>query len=457
MPYRKKKRVTCLTTSSRVVKLQPPRTRVAEDTKFATQEIKVFRQKNRYKHISRKLKLAKGLIEPAHRAKPSFTWPRFGAFLNGLKKPRNLAVVLIVAGLAGTAAYVNLAQAGYDTVTDNTSPVFSYFDYKAEEEELVTVKASDPQKLVSDTNADLTSVSVAASENLRINAEEAALTQLIQPNELTESAYSSNPEVTATAFQNNNVENLFYEYVVQPGDTLSSIARASGIREDALAMERGWDDLVKPGDILKIPTTNDPFHRVEEGHTIDEIAQRYAVASKDIIDANDLSADGTVTPGEFLTIPGGLIEDRPAPPPPVQVTPSRTRRVATASRNTASSSTSRRSTSSSSASTSTGQSYAGGTGWCVGYARTRRPDIAVRGNAGTWLGSASAQGYSTGGAPQAGAVEVSNKSAWGHVAVVDEVYADGSYKVTEQNYKGYGIVSSRVVPAGDGTVQGFIY
>lgn len=97
--------------------------------------------------------------------------------------------------------------------------------------------------------------------------------------------------------------------------------------------------------------------------------------------------------------------------------------------------------------------YVGNGMWCTDYVHSKRPDIAVYGNAGyNWISSAQAAGKSTGTTPKAGAVAVMN----GHVAYVDSVNPDGSYTVSEMgwNYKP-GSYNQRTVQPG--AFGGFIY
>ena len=97
--------------------------------------------------------------------------------------------------------------------------------------------------------------------------------------------------------------------------------------------------------------------------------------------------------------------------------------------------------------------YVGNGMWCTDYVHSKRPDVAIYGNAGyNWLSSAQAAGKSTGNSPQAGAVAVMN----GHVAYVESVNPDGSYVVSEMgwNYKAGNYNQRTVQP---GSFGGFIY
>lgn len=97
--------------------------------------------------------------------------------------------------------------------------------------------------------------------------------------------------------------------------------------------------------------------------------------------------------------------------------------------------------------------YVGNGMWCTDYVHSKRPDVAVYGNAGyNWINSAQAAGKSTGSAPKAGAVAVTN----GHVAYVESVNKDGSYVVSEMgwNYQAGKYNKRTVTP---GSFGQFIY
>jgi N-acetylmuramoyl-L-alanine amidase len=97
--------------------------------------------------------------------------------------------------------------------------------------------------------------------------------------------------------------------------------------------------------------------------------------------------------------------------------------------------------------------YVGNGMWCTDYVHSKRPDVAIYGNAGyNWISAAQADGKQTGSTPRAGAVAVTN----GHVAYVERVNADGSYVVSEMgwNYQAGNFNRRTVQP---GTFGGFIY
>ncbi len=97
--------------------------------------------------------------------------------------------------------------------------------------------------------------------------------------------------------------------------------------------------------------------------------------------------------------------------------------------------------------------YVGNGMWCTDYVHSKRPDVAIYGNAGyNWISAAQANGKTTGTSAQAGAVAVTN----GHVAYVESVNPDGSYVVSEMgwNYQAGNYNQRTVSP---GTFGAFIY
>jgi len=66
-------------------------------------------------------------------------------------------------------------------------------------------------------------------------------------------------------------------------------------------------------------------------------------------------------------------------------------------------------------------------------------------------------GFRVGSTPAVGAVMVTRESYLGHVALVEAVNPDGSWVVSEMNYAGWGVISSRTIKPGTIPVVGFIY
>lgn len=82
-------------------------------------------------------------------------------------------------------------------------------------------------------------------------------------------------------------------------------------------------------------------------------------------------------------------------------------------------------------------------GYCTWYVKNRRPSIPNGwGDAYQWLGNARAQGFATGSTPRVGAVG----TAGNHVVYVESV-SGSSVFISEMNYVGWNVRSTRTAPA----------
>ncbi len=84
-------------------------------------------------------------------------------------------------------------------------------------------------------------------------------------------------------------------------------------------------------------------------------------------------------------------------------------------------------------------------GYCTWYAKNRRPDLPNNlGDADQWVARAQAQGIATGSSPSPGAIGQQGM----HVVYVESVNNDGTVTISEMNYQGLYVTSSRTVSAG---------
>lgn len=174
-------------------------------------------------------------------------------------------------------------------------------------------------------------------------------------------------------------------------------------------------------------------YTVIAGDNLSKIASSHGTTWVRLFNKNTQITDPNIlNVGDILTIPS-IDEQLPERLPPVitpiqQINASQPQTVSTSPRAVAS---------------SAGNTYA--PGYCTWYAKSRRPDLPNRmGNAISWVSSAAANGYATGGVPKAGAIGQQGN----HVVYVESVNSDGSVTVSEMNYKGLYVVSTRTVPAG---------
>jgi soluble lytic murein transglycosylase-like protein len=93
------------------------------------------------------------------------------------------------------------------------------------------------------------------------------------------------------------------EYEVQPGDSLSVIARAHGVSTAELAAANAISDLhlIRVGQVLTIPGQ---VHVVSAGESLSVIARTYGVSTADLAAANDIGDANVIRVGQELRIPG---------------------------------------------------------------------------------------------------------------------------------------------------------
>jgi LysM repeat protein len=115
-------------------------------------------------------------------------------------------------------------------------------------------------------------------------------------------------------------------HVVQSGDTLFSIAEFYGVTIAALSEANGLtsQSYLQPDQELIIPisTTADLplptatalsqelLHTMQQGETLQDIAQRYGLSVQEILEANNLQSGSGLGPGDTLVVP---VVDEPTP------------------------------------------------------------------------------------------------------------------------------------------------
>jgi len=237
-------------------------------------------------------------------------------------------------------------------------------------------------------------------------------------------------------------------YTVKDGDTFGKVAQAHGVTMETLFWANEIEDVddIAPGDTLFILPISGLKHKVKSGDTIDKIADEYDVDKKDIIAHNGLPANGELTKGVEIIIPGAQ-KDIPEPEP--IFTPREYIAGGSGSTNLGS-----KVVSSGKVARKGGNSFP--YGYCTYYVANKR-NVTWRGNAGAWLYNAKAAGMKTGKKPKVGAIVVTTEDArYGHVGYVEKV-GDGTITVSEMNYKGWGVVNRRTLSQNARVIRGYIY
>ncbi len=224
-------------------------------------------------------------------------------------------------------------------------------------------------------------------------------------------------------------------YTVQDDDDIYSIAKRFQVSSNELRWSNptllAKSDRITRGEQLIVPPVHGVVVMVKPGDTLQNLATSYHGSEQTIADFNYLRSDDKLKAGEPLIIPDGV-----GP----QLWPRRFSDEAPHM--------------------GTFNSSKFVYGQCTWYAASRRY-VPWTGDAHSWFDNARALGYPVGHTPQPGAFMITWESVYyGHVAFVEQVNEDGSFVISEMNYKGWNQIDSRVLRPADYSkisLIGFIY
>jgi LysM repeat protein len=244
------------------------------------------------------------------------------------------------------------------------------------------------------------------------------------------------------------ISHTSFAYSVAAGENLKMIAAKFHVSVSQIRWSNTnliSSDVIATGDHIVIPPVRGIVVTTKGGETLHSLATKYKSDAQTILDFNRLRSP-QLAAGTVLVIPGGVGGAFPPPPAPFK------------------------------ALVQTGA--AGGSfhsvivgcclgpypatgfpaGWCTYYVATKR-NVTWRGDAGFWYQNAAAAGYAVGSKPKVGAIMVSWESYLGHVSYVESVNADGSWTVSEMNFVGFDVISTRTIKPGElgSRLVGFIY
>ena len=109
--------------------------------------------------------------------------------------------------------------------------------------------------------------------------------------------------------------NKVREYEVQEGDTVESIAQHFNISADTilLANDLSENASLKANDTLTILPVSGLIHVVKSGDTISQLSKTYKSKIEEIIAFNTLSSENDIFIGDTLVIPGGVMPVKQVP------------------------------------------------------------------------------------------------------------------------------------------------
>lgn len=233
------------------------------------------------------------------------------------------------------------------------------------------------------------------------------------------------------------------------GDTVAKLAAQYGISENTIRWANELaSDALEPGTKLIILPVSGVLHTVKDGETAEGIARLYRTDAEQVSAFNDLELRG-LRPGTRIVVPGGTRPATPSTPSSGPATPPTSEPFASYSFG-------------GSAPLFAGNRYS--YGYCTWYAYNRRaalgrPVASNWGNAATWSALARASGFSVNRTPRVGAVfqTAGGWGGYGHVGVVEAVHRDGSVTVSEMNYAGWNIASSRKFSKSEAALYEYIH
>ena len=99
------------------------------------------------------------------------------------------------------------------------------------------------------------------------------------------------------------------DYVVQSGDTISTIAQKFNISVNTILWQNslGSNGFIKPGQTLELLPTSGVAHKVKSGDTVLALAKKYGIEADKIVEYNNLTDVGDIKISQELIIPGGKI------------------------------------------------------------------------------------------------------------------------------------------------------
>lgn len=214
------------------------------------------------------------------------------------------------------------------------------------------------------------------------------------------------------------------EYTVAAGENVPAVAQKFGITSESVRWSNGLSgDSVTAGTKLVVPPVSGLVYTVKTGDTPQSVATAYHTSAEKIVQDND--AENGLPVGKRILVRDG------------KIIPVVTRTYTNATSVYAASFSPRYG--------ANGYDW----GWCTYYAAARSGAPGNWGNANTWAYYARLSGWRVSSVPTAGAIFQTPAGWAGHVGIVEEVYDNGTMKVSDMNgFAGFGRVGYAVVSVG---------
>jgi surface antigen/LysM repeat protein len=315
------------------------------------------------------------------------------------------------------------------------------------------VEASDSQLTTSILDQQTTSVDQIAAANvassvaqtLNLSVQDNVQNLAVSLNAKTDLAqttttFISKPQIV----QQDSGRRGITQYTTVSGDSVKSVATKFGISEDSVRWANNLSgDAITAGKALQLPGVTGVIYTVKAGDNAPGLASKYKADADRILSYNDLELSG-LQAGHKIVIPDGVLPDNERPG--YRPVSSHNGGITVGGR----------------VGSYAGNGYA--TGYCTAYAYNRRAELGKPiggnwGNAASWAYYAAQDGFAVDKKPRAGDVFQMGGgwSGLGHVGVVERVNDDGSIFVSEMNYAGWNVISTRTITASQVGSYNFIH
>lgn len=143
----------------------------------------------------------------------------------------------------------------------------------------------------------------------KVIVQENSLVAVSAPNLVKTSTLGGFLADSAVNYDESDAGKEILEYIVESGDTVSSLAEKFNISKNTIlwANDLTKTAKLKPGQELIILPVSGVLHNVKSGDTLSQIVKTYKGNVEEIISFNELSGEGDIYIGDILVIPNGVM------------------------------------------------------------------------------------------------------------------------------------------------------
>ena len=229
-----------------------------------------------------------------------------GNFLNFIFGQKLVHVVVVVVTIA--FVFSNLAQGTRASAMDNENsrPIISHLvgtEFSDVGQELYFEEAMTRDELNLGLIQSYLTKEDTMGGALKINQDKADDTIVLEDKNKEESSIGSSQVAIKT---DPAKRKKIITYVVESGDTISTIARKFSVSVNTILWENNLSSysVIRPGDKLDILPETGITHTVKSGDTLGAIASSNDVEIEDILKANEMTINSKLKIGQKLLIPG---------------------------------------------------------------------------------------------------------------------------------------------------------